>query len=118
MEELERFRQFLTEGTINEVNPNTIELLKKYSPEDIPGSWDDANNKFVVPLDVEQLVWSEEDIDDQFASVKDDLPTEYIEINSFEVDKDTPGDNGLIGKDFAKYVPGEGIYYRATLNQK
>jgi len=118
MKELNRFRQFLTEGQINEVNPKTIELLKKYSPEEVPGSWDDENHKFVFPLDVEQLVWEEEDIDDLPGIVKDDLPTEYIEIDSFEIDKDIPGDKELIAKDFAKYVPGEGIYYRATIDQK
>lgn len=122
MKELKRFRQFLAEGEINEVNPATIELLNKYTPEEVPGSWDDVNNKFVVPLDTEQLVWSEEDIDDMFVvdgvSVKDDLPKEYIEIDSYNVDKDTGGDNKLMAKNFAKYVPGKGIYYRFTLSEK
>ena len=96
-------------------SPEVINFLRKYVPEEAPGSWDDVNNEFVVPYNHEELDYSEDDIEDSLYVHKNitkaDLPTEYVEIDNYQVgDQNRPA----TARNFAKYVPGKGLYYKMT----
>ena len=123
MKELNRFRQFLTEGQINEnkLTPAVIKFLKAFEPEEAPGSWDDVNNEFTVPYSYEDLEWTEEDLlDDSSVLVfkerdgveLSDLPTEYVEFQSASLGVNKGKETTT--RSFAKFVPGEGLYYKIT----
>ena len=119
------------------VNPEVIKLLDKHTPEEVAGSWDDIKDEFAAPLDTEELAYEDEDVQEilyQTGLTTADLPTEYVEIpptaipgykgfrgNLYLLPTDgTLGDStgrNLIAKTFAKYVPGEGIYYRFTTDE-
>lgn len=122
MKELETFRKFLAEGQLNEnkLTPAVVDFLKAMMPEDIPGSFDDEKNDFVVPFSYEDLVHTEEDLLDTSTTLVymerdgmklSDLPTEYVEFETYEL----PIQGGkAIARNFAKFVPGEGLYYKVT----
>ena len=89
-------------------------------PEDTPGSFDDEKNDFVVPFSYEELIYTEEDLLDTSTTrvfmqrdgmELSDLPTEYTEFQTFSL----PTQGGeATARNFAKFVPGEGLYYKAT----
>ena len=103
-----------------QLTPAVVEYLKTIQPEEVPGSWDDVNNEFVVPLSYEELAWSEEDLLDMSTTLVfmerdgmklSDLPTEWTEFETF----DLPTNKGkALARNFAKFVPGEGLYYKVT----
>ena len=122
MKELHTFRKFLAEGQLdeNKLTPAVIDFLKAMKPEDTPGSFDDAKNDFVVPFSYEDLVYTEEDLLDtsttKVSMERDgmklsDLPTEYVEFETFSLP--TQGGKATT-RNFAKFVPGEGLYYKTT----
>ena len=140
MKELNTFRKFLAEGSLKEnifdpkrivtkklpnipgVKPEVVDFLYTLQPEEVPGSWDDVNNEFVAPFEYENLDYTEEDFQDdsRWMVAQDkgvelgDLPTEYIEIDTYPVgDKNRP----LTARNFAKYVPGKGLMYKFTTEE-
>jgi len=122
MKELNAFRQFLAEGQFNEnkLTPAVIDFLKAMQPEETPGSWDDEKGDFVVPFSHEELAYTEEDLLDTSTTLVymerdgmklSDLPTEYTEFQTFSL----PTQGGeATARNFAKFVPGEGLYYKIT----
>ena len=126
MKELETFRKFLAEGQLNEnkLTPAVVDFLKAMMPEDIPGSFDDEKNDFVVPFSYEDLVHTEEDLLDTSTTLVymerdgmklSNLPTEYTEFETFSL----PTQGGeATARNFAKFVPGEGLYYKVTNEPK
>jgi len=122
MKELHIFRKFLAEGQINEnqLTPAVVNFLKAMQPEEAPGSWDDVKNDFVVPYSYENMDYTEEDLLDTSTTMVfmqrdgmklSDLPTEYTEFETY----DLPTQGGTAtARNFAKFVPGEGLYYKMT----
>ena len=122
MKELTRFREFLSEGQLdeNKLSPDMINFFKTFIPEEAPGSWDDVRNDFMVPYSYENLDYTEEDLldDSRVLAFKEkegielsDLPTEYVEFETY----DLPIQGGkAIARNFAKFVPGEGLYFKIT----
>jgi hypothetical protein len=126
MKELHTFKKFLAEGQLNEnkLTPVVVDFLKSFQPEDAPGSFDDEKNDFVVPYSYEDLEYTEEDLLDTSTTMVymerdgmklSDLPTEYVEFETYELP--TQG-GGAIVRNFAKFVPGEGLYYKVTSEPK
>ena len=140
MKELNTFRKFLAEGSLEEnifdpkktdtkklpnipgVKPEVVDFLYTLQPDEVPGSWDDINHRFTVPHSYENLDYTEEDFQDdsRWANAQDkgvelgDLPTEYIEIGNYQVgDENFP----ITAKNFAKYVPGKGLMYKFTTEE-
>ena len=127
MKELETFRQFLAEGQLNEnkLTPAVIEFLKSMQPEEAPGSWDDVNNQFVVPYSYENMDYTEEDVLDTSTTLVymerdgmklSDLPTEYTEFENYSLGP--VNGKETIARNFAKFVPGEGLYFKVTSEYK
>jgi len=128
MKELTRFRQFLAEGQIEERTPDSTNLspgvlmfLKTFIPEEAPGSWDDVNNEFMVPYSYENLDYTEEDLLDdsrvlvfkeKYGVELSDLPTEYTEFDVYSLGVNKGKET--TARNFAKFVPGEGLYYKVT----
>jgi len=127
MKELDIFRKFLEEGQLDErtpdstnLSPGVLKFLKTFIPEEAPGSWDDKNNTFMVPYSYENLDYTEEDLldDSRVLVFKErdgvelsDLPTEYTEFDVYSL----PTQKGeATARNFAKFVPGEGLYYKVT----
>ena len=125
MKELIRFRKFLAEGQLdeNKLSPVVVDFLQTMQPEEAPGSWDDEIGDFKVPYSHEDLVHTEEDLLDTSTTLvfmeKDglklsDLPTEYTEFETYELPISTGNRENAIARNFAKFVPGEGLYYKVT----
>ena len=104
----------------NKLTRAATEFLKAMQPEDAPGSFDDKKNDFVVPYSYENMDYTEEDLLDTSTTrvfmqrdgmELSDLPTEYTEYETYEL----PIQGGkAIARNFAKFVPGEGLYYKVT----
>ena len=125
MKELIRFRKFLAEGQLdeNKLSPVVVDFLQTMQPEEAPGSWDDEIGDFKVPYSHEDLVHTEEDLLDTSTTLvfmeKDglklsDLPTEYTEFETYELPMSTGNKGNAIARNFAKFIPGEGLYYKVT----
>ena len=123
MKELHTFRKFLAEGQLNEnqLSPAIIDFLKTFIPEEAPGSWDDEKNNFMVPYSYENLEYTEEDLldDSRVLAFKEkdgielsDLPTEYVEFQTYSLG--VVNGKEATARNFAKFVPGEGLYYKVT----
>ena len=124
------------------VDPKVAAILDANIPDEVAGSFDDANMQFVAPFDSEELIIADgPDLLDAIGSPESgltpkDLPTEYVEIPpaSFE-DIDYKGFRGnpyllptdgslddntgrnLEARTFAKYVPGKGLMYKFTTKE-
>ena len=129
MKELHTFRKFLAEGQLNEnkLSPVVVDFLKAMMPDDIPGSFDDEKNDFVVPFSYEDLVHTEEDLLDTSTTLVymerdglklSDLPTEYVEFETYDLPISTGKGGFATARNFAKFVPGEGLYYKVTSEPK
>ena len=127
MKELTRFREFLSEGQLdeNKLTPAIIDFFKTFQPEEAPGSWDDVNNEFMVPYSYENLDYTEEDLldDSRTLAFKErdgvelsDLPTEYVEFETYSLGVNKGKET--TARNFAKFVPGEGLYYKITSEHK
>ena len=128
MKELDIFRKFLEEGQLDERTPDSTNLspgvlmfLKTFIPEEAPGSWDDVNNEFMVPYSYENLDYTEEDLldDSRVLAFKEkdgvelsDLPKEYVEFETYSLGVNKGKET--TARNFAKFVPGEGLYYKMT----
>ena len=127
MKELETFRKFLAEEQLdeNKLTPAVVDYLGAMQPEDAPGSWDDVKNDFVVPYSYENMDYTEEDVLDTSTTMVymerdgmklSDLPTEYTEFETYELP--LSGGKKAIARNFAKFVPGEGLYFKITSEPK
>ena len=125
MKELHTFRKFLAEGQINEnkLSPVVVDFLQAMQPDDIPGSWDDEKGDFAVPFSYEDLVHTEEDLLDTSTTLVymerdgmklSDLPTEYTEYETYELPLSIGKEKKAIARNFAKFVPGKGLYFKVT----
>ena len=123
MKELTRFRKFLAEGQLdeNQLTPAVIDFLKTFQPEEAPGSWNDEDSEFNVPYSYENLDYTEEDLldDSRVLAFKEkdgvelsDLPKEYVEFETYSLGVNKGKET--TARNFAKFVPGEGLYYKMT----
>ena len=129
MKELDNFRRFLTEGSLEEnifdpkkivtkklpdipgVKPEVVDFLYRLQPDEVPGSWDEVNHEFVAPFEYENVDVSEENFQDDSrwmvaqdnGVTLEDLPTEYIELDNYPLDDEH---RSLRARNFAKYFPG------------
>lgn len=134
MKELKLFRQFLTEGVKNQqVNENELpkgspamekneiqDFLSRQIPEEWPGSWtgDMTTGTFTAPYEHIMLATDQDDVEDYFYENEEmigQLPTEWVKVDEFK----TAPHNGVDYQvmNFAKYVPGEGVYVAATTDE-
>lgn len=127
MEELKKFRQFLTEGQMNEselpkdspaMEKNGIQdFLSRLIPEEWPGSWqgDVSTGTFTAPYEHTMLVAEPDEIEDYLHGGEetiDQLPTEWVKVEEYTTGEHNGTDYQVMI--FAKHVPGKGIYMAAT----
>jgi len=138
MKELNNFRKFLAEGQINKtklIKENASQLpkeddkmeegpiqdfLSRQLPEEWPGSWtgDYKTGNFTAPYKHIMHATDQEDVEDYFYEEEEminQLPTEWVKVEEYT----TGAHNGIdfMVMNFAKYVPGEGIYVAATTDE-
>jgi len=134
MKELQRFRQFLAEGVKNQqVNESELpkgspameeneiqDFLSRQLPEEWPGSWtgDMMTGTFTAPYEHIMLATDQDDVEDYFYGEEemiDQLPTEWVKVEEYTTGKHNGIDYQVMN--FAKYVPGEGVYVAATTDE-
>lgn len=127
MEELKRFRQFLAEGVegkqVNEgelpkdapeMSPSPAKkFLSNNMPEEWYGSWDNEANTYVAPYEKIELVVDDQDLPDSGIDPSQ-LPTDWVKFAEYS---DMNNGQNYKMMNFAKYVPGEGLYMGVTTDK-
>ena len=135
MKELTNFRKFLAEGVEEKkVNENELpkgdpamekneiqDFLSRQFPDEWPDSWtgDLMTGTFKAPYEHIMLATNQEDVEDYFSGKEEminQLPTEWVKVEEFTT-KGRGGEDFQV-MNFAKYVPGKGIYAAATTDKK
>ena len=93
------------------------DFLSRQIPEEWPGSWtgDINTGTFTAPYEHVMLATDQEDVEDYFYEREEminQLPTEWVKVEEFTTGEHDGIDYQVMN--FAKYVPGEGVYVAAT----